>query len=58
MDGKAERGDGDVLLGDLSRPWQADMAPFQRVTGLVVQREVLLALVPLYLHDRSASVGI
>jgi AraC-like DNA-binding protein len=41
-----ERGDGDVLLGDLSRPWQTDMAPFQRVTGLVVQHEVLLALVP------------
>jgi AraC-like DNA-binding protein len=41
-----ERGDGDVLLGDLSRPWQSDMAPFQRVTGLVVQHEVLLALVP------------
>jgi AraC-like DNA-binding protein len=41
-----ELGDGDVLLGDLSRPWQLDMAPFRRVTGLVVEREVVLALVP------------
>jgi AraC-like DNA-binding protein len=41
-----EGGDGDVLLGDMSRPWQADMAPFQRLAGLVVEREMLLALVP------------
>src|SRR5262245_28210654 len=41
-----ELGDGDVLLGDLSRPWQSDMAPFRRVTGLVVKHEVVLALVP------------
>jgi AraC-like DNA-binding protein len=41
-----EVGDGGVLLGDLSRPWQTDMAPFQRVTGLIVEREMLLELVP------------
>jgi hypothetical protein len=39
-------GDGDVLLGDLSRPWQADFVHFKRVTGLIVEREKLLALVP------------
>jgi AraC-like DNA-binding protein len=39
-------GDGGVLLGDLSRPWQTDFAPFRRATGIIVEREVLLELVP------------
>jgi AraC-like DNA-binding protein len=41
-----ELGDGEVLLGDMSRPWQTDMAPLQRVTGFIIERKMLLALVP------------
>lgn len=41
-----ELGDGGVLLGDFSRPWQTELAPLQRASGLILERETLLELVP------------